>query len=76
MVADMIRRIVPVIAIIAAILVPASAASAATLQADAACYVEKQPMQLAGAGFGAQDPITVTGPQIFASGAADDAAAS
>ncbi len=68
----MIRRIAPVAALAAAILIPAGAARAATLQTDAACYVEKQPIQIAGSGFGAQDPITLTGPQIFASGSADD----
>ena len=72
MVAPMVRCIAPIAALAAAVLVPAGAAHAATLQADAACYVEKQPMQIAGTGFSAQDPITLTGPQIFASGAADD----
>jgi len=70
MVAPMIRRTIPLIALAAAILAPA-AARAATLQTDAACYLEKQPMQIAGTGFGALDPITLTGPQIFESGAAD-----
>ncbi len=71
MVAPMIRRIAPVVVLAAAILGPAGAARAATLQTNAACYLEKQTMQVAGTGFSAQDPITLTGPQIFASGAAD-----
>lgn len=57
-------------AVLAASLSQAAGAGAATLTADQACYTEKAPMTLTGAGFGAGDQIFVQGNQVFESGAA------
>ena len=64
------RRRLLIVPHVAAVMVVAAPAGAATLTADQACYTEKSKVTLTGAGFGAADPIVLQGDQIFLSGAA------
>ncbi len=67
----MIRRTVLLAGLATGILAPLATAQAATVQADLACYIETQAMQIGGSGFGPAAPITLSGDQIALSGSAD-----
>jgi hypothetical protein len=56
---------------VAACLVPAVPASAASLTSDRACYIERQDVALAGAGFTGSGPVSISGTQIALSGNAN-----
>jgi hypothetical protein len=62
-------------ALLCCLAVPASGTSAATLTADAPCYVSGSNVTVSGTGFGAGNAVFVEGPQMFSSVPADEAGA-